>query len=87
MRSIGVFVEHGLQVTKHLRHPHLGNKGDMVWGCPLLGFYSRAKTRSYKGHFKGKADTVLNRNTFYSFHVFPGFWWPYSFGPSDDLEW
>ena len=27
-------VEHGLQVTKHLKHPHLGNKGDMAWGCP-----------------------------------------------------
>ena len=67
-------VEHGLQVTKHLKHPHLGNKGVMVWGCLLLGFYSRVRTRSYKRHFKGKADKLglLNRNTFYSMdHVFP----------------
>ena len=64
------FVEHVLQVKKHLRHPHLGNKGDMARGCPLLGFYSRVMTRSYKGHFKGKADTLLNRNTFYSFMYF-----------------
>ena len=42
----------------------------MVWGCPLLGFYSRVKTRPYKGHFKGKADTLFNTNTFYSIHVF-----------------
>ena len=62
--------EHGLQVTKHLKHPHLGNKSVMVWGCPLLGFYSRVRTRSYKGHFKGKADKLLNRNTFYNIHVF-----------------
>ena len=32
----------------------------MVWGCSLLGFYSRVKTRSYKGHFKGKSDKLLN---------------------------
>ena len=63
-------VEHGLQVTKHLKHPYLGNKGVMVWGCPLLGFYSRVRTRSYKDHFKGRADKLLNRNTFYSIHVF-----------------
>ena len=63
-------VERGLEVTKHLRHPHLGNKRDMVWGCPLLGFYSRVRTRSYKGHFKGKADQLFNRNTFYSLMYF-----------------
>ena len=42
----------------------------MAWGCPLLGFYSRVMTRSYKGYFKGKADKLLNRNTFYSFMYF-----------------
>ena len=77
------FVEHGLVVTKHMRHPHLGTKGDMRWGCTLLGFYCRVRSRSYKGHFKGKADQLLNRNTFYSFHVFSGYWWPYCF---DDTE-
>ena len=55
---------------KHLKHPHLGNKGVMVWGCPLPGFYSRVGTRSYEGDSKGKPDKLLNRNTFYSFHVF-----------------
>ena len=39
--------EHGLHVTKDLRHPHLDIKGDMGWGCPLLGFYSRLRIRSY----------------------------------------
>ena len=67
-------VEHGLEVTKHLRHPHLGTKGDMGWGCPLLGFYCRVRSRSYKGHFKGKAEKLLNSNNFYSFHVFSGYW-------------
>ena len=66
-------VEHGLEVTKHLGHPHLGTKGDMGWGCPLLGFYCRVRSRSYKGHFVDKADQVLNRNTFYSFPVFSGY--------------
>ena len=37
----------------------------MVWGCPLLGLQSRVRTRSYKGHFKGKADKLWNRNPFY----------------------
>ena len=32
----------------------------MVWGCSLLGLYSRVRTRSYKGHFKGKSDKLLN---------------------------
>ena len=76
-------VEQGLLVKKHL---NVGNKGDMVWGCPLLGFYSKVRNRSYKGNFKGKADKLLNRNTFSSFHVFSGYWWPYCFGPSDDIE-
>ena len=60
-------VEHILQVTKHLRHSHPGNKDEMSWGCPLLGFYSRVQTRSYKGHFKSKADKLLNTNTFLQF--------------------
>ena len=42
----------------------------MAWGCPIVGFYSRVMTRSYKGHFKGKADKLLNTNTFYSFMYF-----------------
>ena len=42
----------------------------MVWGCPLLGFHSRVRIGSYKGHFKGKAGILLNKNTFHSFHVF-----------------
>ena len=49
-------VGHGLEVTKHMRHPDLGTKGDIRWGCTLLGFYCRVRSRSYKGHFKGKAD-------------------------------
>ena len=36
----------------------------MVWGCLLLWFYSRVRTRLYKGHFKGTTDKILNRNTF-----------------------
>ena len=40
-------VEHGLVVTKHLRHQHLGTKGDMGWGCPLLGLYCRVRSRSF----------------------------------------
>ena len=39
--------EHGLQVTKHLRHPHLDTKGDMGWSCPFLRLYSRVRMRSY----------------------------------------
>ena len=43
-------VEHGLEVTKHLRHPHLqGTKGDMGWGYPLLGFYCRVISREFQG--------------------------------------
>ena len=54
-------VEHGLEVTKHLRHPHLGTKNDMGWYCPLLGFYCRVRSRSYQGHFKVKPDIILNK--------------------------
>ena len=50
----------------------LGNKGDMVWGRPLLGFYSRVRTRSYKGHFKDKADKLSNRNPFLQFPCIGG---------------
>ena len=51
----------GFQVTNYLRHPHLGTKGDMRWCCPLLGFYSRVRIGSYKGHFNGKADKLLKK--------------------------
>ena len=57
-------VEHGLEVTKHLRQPHLGTKGDMGWGCPLLRFYCRVRSRSYPGHCKVKAAIILNTNIF-----------------------
>ena len=58
-------VEHGLEVTKHLRLPHLqGTKGDMGWVCPLLGFYCRVWSRSYQGHFKVKLAILLNKNIF-----------------------
>ena len=60
-------MEHGLEVTKHLRHPHLGTKGDMGWGCSLLGFYCRVKSRSYQGHFKVKLAIILNKNMFLQF--------------------
>ena len=60
-------VKHGLEVTKHLRHPHLGTKGDMGWGCPLLGFYCRVRSRSYRGHFKVKPAIILNKNIFLQF--------------------
>ena len=65
-------VEHGLEVTKHLRHPHLGTKGDIGWGCPLLGFYCRVRSRSYQCHFKVKPAIILNKNIFLQF--------PYVFG-------
>ena len=51
------------------------------------GFDTRVRTMSYKGHFKGKADKLLDRNTFViSFHGFSGYWWPYCFGLSDDIK-
>ena len=62
-------VEHGLEVTKHLRHQHLGTEG---WGCPLLGLNCRVRSRSYQGHFKVKPAIILNKTYFYSFHMF--FW-------------
>ena len=67
-------VEHGLQVTKHLKHPHLGNKGVMVWGCPLLGFYSRVRSRSYKGHFKGQSRQVIEQKHFLQYSCISGYW-------------
>ena len=63
-------VEHGLEVTKHLRHPHLGTKGDKGWGCPLLGFYCRVRSRSYQGHFKVKPTIILNKNIMLQFPCF-----------------
>ena len=55
-----------------------------------VALYWGSTSGSEQGHikviFKGKADTLLNRNPFYSFHVFSGYWWPYCFGPSDDIE-
>ena len=60
-------VEHGFEVTKHLSHPHLDTKGDMGWGCPLLGFYCRVRSRSYQGHFKVKPTIILNKNIFLHF--------------------
>ena len=63
-------VEHGLEVTKHMRHPQLGTKGGMGWGCPLLGFCSRVRSRSYKGQVKVKSAKILNNNIFYSVHMF-----------------
>ena len=54
------FVYHGLQVTKHPRHPHLGTKGDMGRCYPLLGFHSRVRT----GYFNGKKDKLFDKNTF-----------------------
>ena len=60
-------MEHGLEVTKHLRHQHLGTKGDMGWGCPLLGLHCRVRSRSYQGHFKGKPAIILNKNIFLQF--------------------
>ena len=60
-------VEHGLEVTKHLRQPHLGTRGDMGWGCPLLGLYSRVRSRSHQGHFKVKPAIILNKNIFFQF--------------------
>ena len=63
-------VEHGLEVTIHLRHPHLGIKGDMGWGCPLLGFYCRVRSRSYQGHFKVKPAIILIKNIMLQFPCF-----------------
>ena len=60
-------VEHGLKVTKQLRHPHLGTKGDVGWGYPLLGFYCRVGSRSYQGHFRVKSAIILNKNIFLQF--------------------
>ena len=66
------FVWHGLEVTRHLRHPQLGTKGDMGWGWPLLWFYSRVMSVSCQGHFKVNPDKILNKNMFLQF--------PYVFG-------
>ena len=60
-------VEDGLEVTKHLMHPHLGTKGDTGWGCLLLGFYCRVRSRSYQGYFKVKPAIILNKNMFLQF--------------------
>ena len=60
-------VEHWLEVTKHLRQPHLGIKGDMGWVCPLLGLYCRVRSRSYQGHCKVKPAIILNKNIFLQF--------------------
>ena len=57
-------MEHGLEVTKHMRHPQLGTRGGMCWGCPLLGFCSRVRSRSYKGQVKVKSAKILNNNIF-----------------------
>ena len=65
-------VWHGLEITKHLRHPQLGTKGDMGWGWALLGFYSRVMSVSCQGHFKVNPDKILNKNMFLQF--------PYVFG-------
>ena len=63
-------VEHSLKVTKHLRQPHLGTKGDMVWGCPLLGLYYRVRSRSYQGYCKVKPAIQLNKTIFLQFPYF-----------------
>ena len=63
-------MEHGVEATKHMRHPQLGTKGDMGLGCLSLGFYSRVRSRSYKGHFKVKPAKILNNNILYSVHMF-----------------
>ena len=60
-------VEHGLEVTKHLRYSHLGTTGDMGWGCHLLGFYCRVRSGSYQDHFKAKPAIILNKNIFLQF--------------------
>ena len=54
-------------VPKHPRHPHLGTKDDMGWGCPLLGFYCRVRSRSDQGHFKVKPAIISNKNKFLEF--------------------
>ena len=56
-------MEHGLEVTKHLRHLHLGTKGDMAW----VALCWSSTAGSGQGHFKVKPAIILNKNIFLQF--------------------